>query len=1506
MNEGLIAALNQSGLDLTVTEIAEMIWLAARLPRLDSSSETKSQPTTTPSDSRIPPSTPTPVFPAVPSEPTSSDKSSHGYDQRMDQTDVQAGLFADGTSTTSKPERGLPAIPIRSPSPLKLAQKLSLGRALRPLLHKRPSTTQYVIDETKTARQIADTGLWQVVRSPMLGRWLDVDLVVEQSSNMSYWGWLVDEFEGLLRSTGAFRHLRRWQLHLESTDKLSKLIPYSRSSSGSLRRPAEITSYAGGRAIIWISDCTAPAWHDGRVLPLLDLWSRKSLLSLLPVLPYRLWQRTGLRNAFETRLRSPNLARHNSEFQTQPPRLWPFDAEYPITGIPVFSLDEKSLAKWAKLIGGMQADWMPGLAFPPASQEVLGALRSAMDETLPIASIDSDKRVERFYAASSPTAWELAIYLSVATPLNLSIMRLIQESMLRGSEYDHLIEVLLGGILRPVSCAGMQAGKHAPELFEFFPGVREQLGSYLPRDQAVEVLKATSLFISQRTGTALDFSTLLANPDLVSDLKLDESSREFAYVTAQVLRRYGGQYAQLAEKLKDLSGQRSVQRSENIEGHDPIETELHKVEESIYKMEEILVEMRLYRDELLRLTRGTKRISHAEQDINAIGGFVNDSRVKTETGGVIVGDDFMPSVIHVEPSPDNLDPAQLRLAYINHLLESAGQLSLSSIDHKAARENDTRLRLSEVYTALMTLSSDSRHRMDKQEMSGEMQRLSALEQLEREPRLVLLGEPGSGKSTFVNFVTICLAGEILGSKEVNLATLTAPLPEDRNKAKDEKTKPQPWTHGALLPVRVVLRDFAARGLPPYGEKATAKHLWAFIKSELAAAALEAYEPHLERALFQQGGLLLLDGLDEVPEAEQRRVEIKQVIEDFAAAFPRCRILVTSRTYAYQKQDWRLQNFAEALLAPFSPAQIEHFIERWYAHIALLRGMNKDEAQGRAAQLKGVIHASDRLAGLAERPQLLTLLASLHAWHGGTLPEKREEFYADIVDLLLDWWESSKLRRGPGETVSVIEPSLVEWLKVDRARMRQLLDQAAFTAHAAQPELQGTADVAEYELVAGLLRLSNNSDVKPKRLIEYLSQRAGLLLPRGEGVYTFPHRTLQEYLAACYLTSHDYPDAVAELVCQDFNRWREVALLAGAKAGRGAASSLWALADALCYDELPLGECAVERLWGVHLAGQLLAENIDPGAVSKRDLSKLGRVQRGLVRVLQGDELPALERVKAGDILAILDDPRFDPDCFYLPREPMMGFVKVPAGVFTMGDDSKDAVLNSVPPHQVSLDTYYIARYPTTTAQFRVFVDDSGYKPKDPGCLRSGVNYPVIMVTWHDAQAYGEWLDGKLRSLARKKLASAVDEVVRLFWEELAAGGMIVGLPSEAEWEKAARGVDGRCYPWGEQADPNRANYTDTGVGHTSAVGCFPVGVTPYGALDMVGNTEEWTSSLYKNYPYNADDGREDQKTDGGRAVRGGSWNAPSSDTRCAYRRWYTSDYRDISVGFRVGVVPARK
>ncbi len=310
--------------------------------------------------------------------------------------------------------------------------------------------------------------------------------------------------------------------------------------------------------------------------------------------------------------------------------------------------------------------------------------------------------------------------------------------------------------------------------------------------------------------------------------------------------------------------------------------------------------------------------------------------------------------------PRQVEPQALRRAYLSRLFDSHNRLLLGGIDPKGATSataGSQRLQLSAVYTALLTESSEKEHlqdgRLERAIMAqGEQKprQLAALEKLNTQKELVLLGDPGSGKSTFVSFVTLCLAGEALNDPTRNLRLLTAPLPADEDEEpkrgeKEEEPQPQPWEHGALLPVCIVLRDFAARGLPQAGTPATAEHLWRFISAELQAASLGEYAPLLKKELLETGGIFLFDGLDEVPAAEAHRLQIKQVVEDIAHTYEKCRVLVTSRTYAYQEQAWRLAGFDETVLAPFSQGQIGRFIERWYAHVADVRHVDGQESPG---------------------------------------------------------------------------------------------------------------------------------------------------------------------------------------------------------------------------------------------------------------------------------------------------------------------------------------------------------------------------------------------------------------------------------------------------------------------------------------------------------------------------------------------------------------------------------
>ncbi|HLO17215.1 MAG TPA: SUMF1/EgtB/PvdO family nonheme iron enzyme, partial [Anaerolineales bacterium] len=278
-----------------------------------------------------------------------------------------------------------------------------------------------------------------------------------------------------------------------------------------------------------------------------------------------------------------------------------------------------------------------------------------------------------------------------------------------------------------------------------------------------------------------------------------------------------------------------------------------------------------------------------------------------------------------------------------------------------------------------------------------------------------------------------------------------------------------------------------------------------------------------------------------------------------------------------------------------------------------------------------------------------------------------------------------------------------------------------------------------------------------------------------------------------------------------------------------------------------------------------------------------------------------ERARSGDILSILGDPRFRADAWYLPDDNLLGFVEIPAGTFLLGEDAPQKQGGNGQ-HSLFLPEFYIGRYPVTVAQYRSFLADIHAQteliPSEPRVQ----NHPVTSVSWHEALQYCAWLTEKLFQWTGTpaKIAHCLKE---LSW--------VVTLPSEVEWEKAARGIaDQRAFPWGSTVDSNQANYTALALGHSTSVGCFETGKSPYGIYDLAGNVCEWTRSIWGpnvekpqfTYPYQ-DDAREDVRASNQmlRVCRGGSCYSPAEHIRCSHREADFPYARREHIGFRLAI-----
>jgi formylglycine-generating enzyme required for sulfatase activity len=315
------------------------------------------------------------------------------------------------------------------------------------------------------------------------------------------------------------------------------------------------------------------------------------------------------------------------------------------------------------------------------------------------------------------------------------------------------------------------------------------------------------------------------------------------------------------------------------------------------------------------------------------------------------------------------------------------------------------------------------------------------------------------------------------------------------------------------------------------------------------------------------------------------------------------------------------------------------------------------------------------------------------------------------------------------------------------------------------------------------------------------------------------------------------------------------------------------------------------------------EGTTPQIPPARTSSAVPSEVRRQLELIRSSGVDARERVAAGNALAQHGDPRFRTDAWYLPDEPLLGFVEIPAGPFLMGSDKAhdpEASGPELPQHEIVLLRYFIGRYSVTVAQFRAFVKGAGSHPENPESLQGLVNHPVVFVSWYEAQQYCDWLTERLRAWT-----GTPEPLAMLLRNE----GWQVSLPSEAEWEKTARSTDGRIYPWGNELDSNRANYDATSINASSAVGCFPGGASPYGVEDLSGNVWEWTRSLEGDYPYPTEQQerawRENLKADRyePRVLRGGAFYSSPRDVRCAYRYGSLPNSRYGNLGCRVGVLP---
>ncbi|NJL55119.1 formylglycine-generating enzyme family protein [bacterium] len=651
---------------------------------------------------------------------------------------------------------------------------------------------------------------------------------------------------------------------------------------------------------------------------------------------------------------------------------------------------------------------------------------------------------------------------------------------------------------------------------------------------------------------------------------------------------------------------------------------------------------------------------------------------------------------------------------------------------------------------------------------------------------------------------------------------------------------------------------------------------------------QGFVDHLRDDLGSGMVLLILDKLEGVfPESRRevtaREEQLERFFDSMLTRFKGLHLLILTRRH------WMPRSFLMASVEPLSPASQESLLAKFFTRFPPSAQAGAVDASPQAIARDGMAFLGDYAAELAGNPRFVTLFATLRERRYGDL-------YRSIVMLLLHISQQSRVGQPLRQIFRCTDDELLPTIA-------RLLSEFAFQVIHEYPE--GMEEERKDRRMRNLIRdvvgeYHDESGAPTDAMIQYLTQESGVFVSPPLAL-DFASQGFKAYFAAEHIKRRFIGDdarrsdedhtIVRELIEDAPDVWFETLrivadLFINPEDPSARATDLIDMVDDLVDDHLPaLIRPNDARFYSAWFAARVAVDQGLPDRPEftprdRRDaVRKLEDLKKWLVLMLDMPKAPLRPgrrgtpdiriRAESGRLLGRLGDPR--PGVGLRPGGlPDILWVEIPGGAYTVGAVASDpAHPGALPGQDLTCPTFWLSRYPVTYAQFGAFVAAGGYADpaywspagwqwkRDATCPAAFwedpywhvSNHPVVGVSWYEADAFCRWLDA-VSSEARG-----------------------IRLPSEAEWEIAARGQTSFAYPYGPDYDVHRANGRMTRLDRTSAVGLFNEGDSPFGLADMSGNVYEWCSDTFLDGVANAQAAAPASDITRKRALRGGSWRS---------------------------------